>query len=82
MSVHTAFQQIDQGIDAQQYALTWVSHLLVTQGHRLTEDDRRDLWLTMQRLTGYPQAVYTLQTFHALLQTQQLKDLLAPFCDE
>lgn len=63
------------------WAAQWLAALLANEGMVLDPADKDHLWTALNSLASAPIAERTLSGLVALIQTQRLKQTLAPYCE-
>ncbi|MFT9073955.1 conjugal transfer protein TrbE [Gluconobacter potus] len=71
--------QIDD-LDERKWAMEWLGQILVGEGVTLTPDVKSHLWSSLNSLASSPGHERTLSGLVALLQSNALKQALAPYC--
>ncbi|MBM9401038.1 conjugal transfer protein TrbE [Gluconacetobacter azotocaptans] len=66
--------------DERAWATEWLGQILVGEGMALTPDVKSHLWSALNSLASSPSHERTLSGLVALLQSNALKQALAPFC--
>lgn len=66
--------------DERKWATEWLGQILVGEGMALTPDVKSHLWSALNSLASSPSHERTLFGLVALLQSNALKQALAPFC--
>ncbi|MBB2169691.1 conjugal transfer protein TrbE [Gluconacetobacter aggeris] len=66
--------------DEQAWATEWLGQILVGEGMALTPDVKSHLWSALNSLASSPSHERTLSGLVALLQSNALKQALAPYC--
>ncbi|GBQ24267.1 conjugal transfer ATPase TrbE [Gluconacetobacter sacchari DSM 12717] len=66
--------------DERKWATEWLGQILVGEGVALTPDVKAHLWSALNSLASSPSPERTLSGLVALLQSNALKQALAPYC--
>ncbi|MFS3137092.1 conjugal transfer protein TrbE [Gluconacetobacter sacchari] len=68
------------GPDERKWASEWLGQILVGEGITLTPDVKAHLWSALNSLASSPSPERTISGLVALLQSNALKQALAPYC--